>query len=98
MLFEFCCLWCIWPLTMAAGIVAAISRPAAGIAFIIDIGIQVIGIIYLLIVQLALYVRRLHDTGKSGWWCLLGLLPFAGAAVLLVFAMLDPAPGPNRYG
>ena len=47
---------------------------------------------------LAVQVRRLHDTGRSGWWCFLGLIPFAGAIVLFVFMVVDTEPGPNRYG
>lgn len=45
----------------------------------------------------AVSVRRLHDSGKSGWWLLLNLLP-AGALVLIIFYLLDGTPGPNRYG
>ncbi|NHM32312.1 DUF805 domain-containing protein [Neobacillus terrae] len=48
--------------------------------------------------SLAVTVRRLHDTGRSGWWILIGLVPFAGAIVLLVFACLDSYPNENQYG
>ena len=41
---------------------------------------------------------RLHDTGRSGWWLLIGFLPLVGAIVLLVFYCLPGDPGPNRYG
>jgi uncharacterized membrane protein YhaH (DUF805 family) len=47
---------------------------------------------------LAVSVRRLHDTGRSGWWLLIGLIPLAGAIVLLVFFCTDSEPGPNRFG
>lgn len=47
---------------------------------------------------LAVLVRRLHDTGRSGWWVLVGLVPLVGGIVLLVFACLDSEPGPNAYG
>lgn len=47
--------------------------------------------------SLAVTIRRLHDTGKSGWWVLLGLIPFVGL-VLLVFLALDGEPGDNQYG
>jgi uncharacterized membrane protein YhaH (DUF805 family) len=47
---------------------------------------------------LSLGVRRLHDTGKSGWWVLIGLVPIAGAIVLLVFYVTDSQPGENAYG
>ena len=34
----------------------------------------------------------------TGWWLLLGLIPFLGALVLLIFYLLDGTPGPNKYG
>lgn len=46
---------------------------------------------------LAVTVRRLHDTGKSGWWILLGMIP-GGPVVLVVFMLLDSQPGDNRFG
>lgn len=51
-----------------------------------------------LIPGLAVTVRRLHDTGRSGWWILIGLVPFVGAIVLLVFLVGDSQAGPNAYG
>lgn len=51
----------------------------------------------LLLPNLTVLVRRLHDTGRTGWWALLELLPFVGAIVLFVFALL-PSDGPNRWG
>ena len=47
---------------------------------------------------LALEVRRLHDTGKSGWFLLLGLIPYIGSVVIFVFTLLDSQPGENQYG
>jgi uncharacterized membrane protein YhaH (DUF805 family) len=43
-------------------------------------------------------IRRLHDTDRSGWWVLLGLIPLAGGLALLVLFALAGTPGPNRYG
>jgi uncharacterized membrane protein YhaH (DUF805 family) len=51
-----------------------------------------------LIPTLAVSVRRLHDTDRSGWWLLLGLVPVIGIIVLIVFAVLEGQPGPNRFG
>jgi uncharacterized membrane protein YhaH (DUF805 family) len=42
-------------------------------------------------------VRRLHDTGRSGWWLLLYLVPGIGL-IVLVFLMFDSQPGRNEYG
>ncbi|WP_028110504.1 DUF805 domain-containing protein [Ferrimonas futtsuensis] len=47
---------------------------------------------------LALTVRRLHDTGRTGWWVLISLIPVLGVIVLLVFMALDGEPGGNHYG
>lgn len=48
--------------------------------------------------SLAVGVRRLHDTGKSGWWILLSLIPILGAIVLIIFLVIDSQPGDNKYG
>lgn len=52
----------------------------------------------LLIPSIAVAIRRLHDTNRSAWWILIGLLPILGALVLIVFYVLDGTPGPNRFG
>jgi uncharacterized membrane protein YhaH (DUF805 family) len=51
-----------------------------------------------LVPTLAVTVRRLHDSGKSGWWILIGLVPFIGAIILLVLMVIDSEPGENRFG
>ncbi len=52
----------------------------------------------LLIPSIAVAVRRLHDTGKSGWWVLLWLIPIVGWIVLIVFWAQDGHPAPNQHG
>jgi uncharacterized membrane protein YhaH (DUF805 family) len=52
----------------------------------------------LLIPSIAVTVRRLHDTGRSGWWWFIGLIPVIGVIVLLVFMVQDSQPGDNQYG
>jgi uncharacterized membrane protein YhaH (DUF805 family) len=47
---------------------------------------------------LAVGARRLHDTGKSGWWLLLALIPIIGWIALIVFFVQDSKPGDNQYG
>jgi len=61
----------------------------------------VVGVIYALAVflpSIAVSIRRLHDTGRSGWWMLLLLLPLIGAIVLLVFMIFEGNAGQNEYG
>ena len=52
----------------------------------------------ILIPSIAVGVRRLHDTDRSGWWLLIGLIPLIGAIVLLVFMVQGGKPGANQYG
>ena len=69
--------------------------------FIANGGGGIVGLVWILVTivpALAVLVRRLHDTGKSGWWVLMGFVPFAGAIVLFVFTVLDSTPGENKYG
>ena len=47
---------------------------------------------------LGLAARRLHDTGRSGWWQLIGLIPLIGAIVLIIFFILPGDPEENSHG
>lgn len=47
---------------------------------------------------LAIGARRLHDTNRSGWWQLIGLIPFIGLIVMIVFLVTDSQPGDNQFG
>lgn len=51
----------------------------------------------LLLPGLAVAVRRLHDTGRAGWWLLLFLIPIVGVLVLIWF-YTRPSDGPNQWG
>ncbi len=46
----------------------------------------------------AVSVRRLHDTDRSGWWVLLGLVPLIGGLILLIWFCTSGTRGPNTYG
>jgi len=64
-------------------------------------GAGLLGIIYslaILIPGIAVSVRRLHDTDRTGWWLLIGLIPLIGVIVLLVFMVQDSNPDENQYG
>ena len=56
-----------------------------------------IGGLVLLIPLLAVTSRRLHDTGHSGWWQLIQLVPF-GVILIIIWGVQDSDPGPNEYG
>ena len=69
--------------------------------FIANGGGGILGLIWILVTilpALAVLVRRLHDTGRSGWWALIGLVPLVGGVVLFVFSVLDSAAEENKYG
>lgn len=66
-----------------------------------EAGLGLLSGIYLLAVllpALAVTVRRLHDTDRSGWWILIEFIPLIGGLVLLIFTLLDSTPGSNRFG
>lgn len=52
----------------------------------------------ILVPSIAVQVRRFHDQNLSGWFVLLGLIPYLGALVILVFMLLPGTKGPNRFG
>lgn len=66
----------------------------------IELGLGALSGLYTLIVflpGLAVSVRRLHDTGHSGWLYLLIIIPILGSLFLLYFFASDSAPEENRY-
>ena len=66
----------------------------AGVGLIIAI-LFALGIF---IPSLAVQVRRMHDQGRSGWWILLGFIPYLGGLIMLVFMLIPGNKGPNQYG
>jgi uncharacterized membrane protein YhaH (DUF805 family) len=73
------------------------------VANILDaiIGSSIISILValaLLLPNLSVAIRRLHDTDRTGWWILIGLIPIVGFIVLLIFYLEKSNPGENKYG
>lgn len=65
------------------------------------LGIGFLSTLYALAVllpSLGVAIRRLHDTGRSGWWVLISLIPLIGFIILIVFFVQDSQPGTNEYG
>ena len=86
--------------SVLVGIVAVILDNALGTDFE-STGNGLISLLLnlaLFLPSLAVAVRRLHDTDRSGWWLLIALIPLVGAIVLLVFFCQDGTPGKNRFG
>jgi uncharacterized membrane protein YhaH (DUF805 family) len=66
-----------------------------------EMGLGLLGSLFalaMIIPSIAVTVRRLHDTSRSGWWFLISLIPIIGGIVLLVFMCLDSTPGTNAFG
>ncbi|MEO5587842.1 MAG: DUF805 domain-containing protein [Novosphingobium sp.] len=63
-----------------------------------------VGIVYAIFVlatflpYLAVLVRRLHDTGRSGWWYWIALIPLVGVILLIVWFAAKGTTGSNEYG
>lgn len=51
-----------------------------------------------IIPTLAVSTRRLHDTGRSGWWVFMGSVPVVGQLILAIILCQDSVPGVNQYG
>ena len=78
------------------GVIAGVLAGATGVG-----AFSYLGSIYSLAVLIpgfAVLFRRLHDTGRSGWWWLIAFIPIIGVIVLIVFCCLDSQPGENQYG
>lgn len=68
------------------------SLPAIGLA------ILVIYALVSFIPGIAVQVRRFHDQNRSGWFSLIGLVPFIGGPIVVIFMCLNGSTGPNRFG
>ena len=99
--------WMFVLVNVAISIVLGIVDAATGTASALAAGGMasyspgILGSIYglaVLIPSIAVTVRRLHDTDRSGWWFFIQLIPVVGGIVILVFACLEGTRGPNRFG
>jgi uncharacterized membrane protein YhaH (DUF805 family) len=79
-------------LYLIALVVASVLDRAIGQTSIISLLV----VLALLLPTLAVCVRRLHDTGRSGWWYFISFIPLIGL-VLIVFLVQDSTPD-NKYG
>ncbi len=91
--------WMFFLFYIIFAIVASVLDGALGLAN--EMGTGPIGNVYslaLFIPSLAAAVRRLHDTGRSGWWVLIGLIPLVGLIWLIVLLASKGQAGANQYG
>ena len=75
-------------------IALSILLNVASILWIVYIGYA----LAVFIPSVAVAIRRLHDTNKSGWFLLIGLIPFVGFIILIVFYAMEGTNGPNDHG
>lgn len=76
-------------ISLAVGVVAGVIR----LGFL-----STLYAIAMIIPGLALNIRRLHDTNRSGWWLLISFVPLVGAIALLVFYCLPSVEEENQFG
>jgi uncharacterized membrane protein YhaH (DUF805 family) len=80
--------WWFWLFTVIVGLaLTTVSEAMAGIFYV-----------GALLPSLAAAARRLHDTGRTGWWLLIGFIPLVGAIVLVVFMTQEGSGIDNEYG
>ena len=85
---------------VAVSIVAALLDVIVGTAGESGWGIfSAIATLAMLYPAIALYAKRWHDRGKSGWWTLIGLVPVIGGLWMLIeLGFLKGTSGTNQYG
>lgn len=71
---------------------AGLEEPVAGLA------LPGLFVLATLLPCIAMTVRRIHDLGLSGWFCLLILLPYVGGLITLVFSLLPSQKHENKWG
>ncbi len=79
---------------LVVGIVIAILTRVSGIFVIVNI----LYTLAIIVPGLMIAIRRMHDTNKSGWFLLIGIIPIVGSIVLIVMLAQKGTPGMNNYG
>ncbi len=85
--------WWFYLFTMICYVVASIVDAAIGIPIL-----TAVVMLGLIIPSLAVSVRRMHDTGRSGWWILIFLIPLVGFILFIYWFVQRGTVGPNEYG
>jgi uncharacterized membrane protein YhaH (DUF805 family) len=85
-----------WWWTLIAFVInVVINLLARAIGFFLII--EILWALAIIVPGIALACRRLHDTGRSGWWQLLALIPCVGWIILIVWLATPPKPEGDRY-
>ena len=95
--YWWCWLVCVL-LEIPFNILSSIFMNSVAILYYIFSLVSLVVSICVLCVMIPLVIRRLHDTGRSGWWILIALVPLVGAIILIIFMVLDSQRESNEYG
>lgn len=93
--------WMFFLINLVIAIVLGLIDGALGTIDMMFGGLGLFGTLYLLAILLpgiGVTIRRLHDTGRVGWWMLVGFIPLVGGIILLVLMALAGNEGENAYG
>lgn len=91
----------IFAIAIIGGILGAFSPDASGGMSLgggLMFGLFGLYALAIIVPSIAVQVRRFHDQDKSGWFVLLGFIPYIGGLIVLVFMCLDGTRGKNRFG
>lgn len=79
-------------------VIMAFDRGGSSSMAWLCLGILFLLMLVLLVPYVAVSIRRLHDSGKSGWWFMLNFVPYIGFLFFVVLMCLDSEAGTNEYG
>lgn len=82
-------------ISFVIGILGAIIGETGGL---ITVSLSGLYSLFIFIPSIAVTVRRLHDTNRTGWWILIWFIPVIGWVILFIFMILDSDPNANAYG
>ncbi|MCT8284403.1 DUF805 domain-containing protein [Xanthomonas translucens pv. translucens] len=74
------------------------GQNGTGALSMVAVSLLVLYSLAVLVPSIAVQVRRFHDQCKSGWYVLLGLIPWLGGVVVLVFMLMEGTRDANAYG
>jgi uncharacterized membrane protein YhaH (DUF805 family) len=84
--------WWFWLFVFLSNVAAVVVDSALGTPFVVT----AIVVLALVVPGLAAAVRRLHDTGRSGWWYLVAFIPFIGGIWLVVMLAQESRPASSH--
>lgn len=88
-----------WYFALVQFLILMVASILDAFMFDSEIGLfYIVALLGLFLPSIAVTVRRLHDTSRSGWWFFISLIPVVGAIILLIFLIGDTKPEVNQWG